>query len=82
MSYTLMGSAATDIMVQFGTDEEIAENIGGDATDDTTVRLVLNDGGNQIAYVIHGTPQEWVALANRIINGATSVSSARSKAGS
>lgn len=66
MSYSLHGSAASSLAVQFGTDEQIADSIGGDPSESLDRRLVLNDMGNQHALVIEGTPEDFRLLADAI----------------
>lgn len=66
MSYTLSGSAANSVLADLVTDAVIAEEYGGEETDSPELRLVLEDPGNQLAYVIEGTQEQLRALAARI----------------
>jgi len=66
MTYSLHGSSASSLHVQHGTDEQIADSIGGDPTDSLEQRIVLNDMGNQHALVIEGTTEDFRLLADEI----------------
>lgn len=66
MSYTLSGSRANNVLVDLVTDLVIAEEYGGEETDSPELRLLLDDPGNQLAYVIEGTEEQLRALARRI----------------
>jgi hypothetical protein len=73
MTYSLHGSSASDLAVQRGTDADIAEYLGGDSSDSTERRLVLNDPGNLHALIIQGNPAELRALALRITGVANQI---------
>lgn len=65
MSYTFAGSGAGSISAYVSTQSALAENLGADGDGDTPV-LVLEDRGNQLAYVIEGTVEEIADLITRM----------------
>ena len=68
MTFSVHGSAAEDLTVQCGTQEQISAALGGDWFDDEALNLVLVDHDNQHALVIEGSPSALRGLATRIAN--------------
>lgn len=74
MGYRQHWTTATEVAVQKGTSTEIVDQLGGEVENSgDEVHLVLNDAGNQEAFVIAGIPEELMRLAADIFNAAAAL---------
>jgi hypothetical protein len=72
MGYTVMGAHAGDVQVQVGTVEETAEALGIEFDEENAaeVQVVLNNLGDQTAFIVEGEPVDFLDLASRLYTAA------------
>lgn len=69
MTYRIHTADASWVHIQFDTVANVDEQLGYEHTEDEAQDqvMILNDMGNQEAWVLTGTEDEWRGLAQRIL---------------